>query len=83
MDRLPASVRVHIVETAGHRDTWNISTVGGQNDPCARAWDEEDWPSGCFVCNDLWYLKSSSRQWKAAVLEYAKRCKAAAVILSG
>jgi hypothetical protein len=83
MDRLPASVQVHIVQFAGHHDTWNILTVGGQNHPCARAWNEEDWYGGCFVCNDLWYLKTGSRQWKLAVLEHAKRCKAAAVILSG
>ena len=83
MDRFPVSVRVGIVEAAGHHVAWNMLTVGGQSDPCARAWNEEDWPGGCFVCNDLWCLKASSRQWKAAVREHAERCKAAAVILSG
>ena len=83
MDRLPVHAQVRIVLFAGHHDTWDITAVGGMNDFCARAWNWEDWGWGCFVCNGLWYLKAVSRRWKIAVLEHAKRCKAAAGILTG
>ena len=75
MDLLPTTVELCIAEFTGHHERWNIRACGGQNNLCARAWNQEDWFSGCSECNALWYLKNVSCRWKVAVLDHAKQCK--------
>ena len=75
MDLLPTTVELRIAEFIGHHERWNIRACGGQNNLCARAWNQEDWFSGCSECNALWYLKNVSYRWKEAVLDHAKQCK--------
>ena len=66
-------VRVFISEHVGqHEERWTAKRhygFCGQSCPCCRAANKEDWPSGCKICVDSWYLAGASRAWAAAVKE--------------
>jgi hypothetical protein len=60
-----------------YRDVWSRrhhwrDTLCGQSCGCCRASQpyEEDWGSGCEVCQELWYLKTVCRATKLRVLLY-------------
>ena len=58
------SVVATIVHYLGHESVWRCRADDrwrhyahcGQNCGCCRAANDEDWPSGCAHCVDLWYL---------------------------
>ena len=49
------------------RNHWG-RTMCGQSCGCCRSANEEDYPSGCTACNDLWELKCVSRStvWRVS-----------------
>ena len=36
----------------------------GQSCPCCRAHNPMDWPTGCDMCVQMWYLTCISKQWR-------------------
>ena len=51
-----------------HPDPWTKEKHWGrgcgQNCPCCRAHNEEDWPTGCAFCVQMWYLTCINKQWR-------------------
>ena len=67
------NVACNIVAYVGHDSDWRPLMPWrhygncGQNCPCCRAANDEDWPSGCGHCLDLWYLSLADKRIRLAV----------------
>ena len=59
-----------------HPDPWTPEKHWGrcgQSCACCRAYNEEDWPSGCFICNQMWDLTTFNRLWRDRTCKFDGR----------
>ena len=71
MPNLADQLRALIVAFLGQHPPWWTRErhwgACGQNCPCCRAENPEDWWSGCELCIDKYVLAAADRRWAAAV----------------
>ena len=74
----PTVVTLNVLSWFGaHIEQGNSWTRGrhweegcSQSCGCCRAANDEDWPSGCEACQDLWYFRGVNREARLRVQMY-------------